>query len=145
MPSRDGFSDGEHRAFLQHHIDTAQVGMFEALKKKQMATQLWREADLEREIHGKALTAAQLRRAELLNPRVHRESSGQRKITFLDEHDALPSPSSQYRAVRSEHGWIRGAGARNSSSPAKTKKARFEVVGIKRQKGAKNIWGQTAW
>lgn len=107
--------------------------------------QMWREAELEKEIHGKALTAAQLRRADLSNTHAQGNRPDQRNLAFNDRRDALsPLVVKQY-GVAVPRGSNKHARAGEVDRPAKSKKARLQVVGIVRPKGAKNIWGQTAW
>lgn len=138
LPARQQRHEVEYRAFLQEHIDTAQGGMFQALEKRQRAMQLLREADFEKEIHGKALTAAQMRRAELANGQAQGDQLDLGITSSNRAYNALPAPTPNNRGQLS-------ITAKSQNKPVKAKSGRSKVVAIARPARLKNIWGQTAW
>lgn len=129
----------EHRNFLQEYIDSAQGGMFQALAKEKKALQLWREAEFEKEIHGKTLTAAQLSRAELPSGLEQKSRLALENAVSNGRRGILP-PSSPV-----VEGSDRAARRPATKKSAKPKKTCLQGYAVTRRAGSKNIWGQTAW
>lgn len=141
-PTHRQRDEGNFREYLQSHVDTAQSGMFNALDKEQEAMRLLREAEFEKEIHGRALTAAQLRRAGLSDRHVEGQRLGEANDTI---RSILPGSMLQQRLVGGVQSPYGSASIVEANKSAKTKKKRQQVIAITRPAGVKNIWGQTAW